>query len=70
MDRDLFNKWVKEVDRKFASQDRKIVLIIGKFATHTKVDGLKALEQTFPPPNTTSKTYPMNQGVIISLTAY
>ena len=70
MDGDLFNKWVKEMDRKFASQDRKIVLIIDKFATHSKVDGLKALEQIFPPPNTTSKTYPMDQGVIISLTAY
>ena len=35
-----------------------------------KVDGLKAIELIFLPPNTTSKTQPMDQGVIRSLKAF
>lgn len=68
--RGLFTKWVKEVDRKFSFQDRKIALIIGNCPAHPKVDDRKALELIFLPFNTTSKTQPMDQGIISSLTAY
>ena len=59
IDWDLFTKLMKEVDRKFTSQDRKIALIIDNCSAHPKVDGLKALELIFLPPNTKSKTQPM-----------
>ena len=66
MDRDLFTKWVKELDQKFASQNRKIALIVDNCPAHPIVDGLKAIELISLPPNKTSKTQPWNQGVISS----
>lgn len=70
MDGNLFTEWVKGVDRKFAAQDRKIALIIDNCPAHPTIDGLKAVELIFLPPNTTSKTQPMDQGVIRSLKAF
>ena len=69
MDRVLLTEMVEEVDRKFVSQDKKIALIMDNFPANPKVDGLKALELNFLPPNTTSKTQPMDQSVIASLKA-
>ena len=70
MDGDLFTEWVKEIDRKYAARDRKIALIVDNCLVHPKVEGLKAIELIFLPPNTTSKTQPMDQGVIRSLKAF
>ena len=70
MDGDLFTEWVKELDRKYAAQDRKIALIVDNCPAHPEVDGLKAIELIFLPPNTTSKTQPMDEGVIRSLKAF
>ena len=70
MDVNLSTKWVKEVDRKFASQGRKIALIIDNSPTHPEVDGLKAFELIFLPPNATSKKQSMDQDIISSLKAY
>ena len=63
----LFDEWVKELDRKFEKENRKIVLIVDNCPAHPIVEGLKATELVFLPPNTTSKTQPMDQGVIRSL---
>ena len=68
MDGDLLTEWVKELDGKYAAQDRKIALIVDNCPAHPKVVGLKAIELL--PPNTTSKTQPMDQGVIGSLKAF
>ena len=62
MEGDLFTKRVKEFDQKFAAQDRKIA--------HLIADGLKTIELIFLPPKTTSKTQPLDQGVIKSLKAF
>ena len=70
MDGDFFTEWVKELDRKFAAQDRKIALIVDNCPAHPIVDGLKAIELIFLPPNTMSKTQPMDQGVIKSLKVF
>ena len=61
---------VKELDQKYAPQDRKIALIVENCPAHPKVDGLKAIELIFLPPNTTSKTQPVDQGVISSLKVF
>ena len=66
MDGSSFADWVKEVNRKYASWDRKIALIINSYPPppllppppHPKFDGLKALELIFLPPNLLSKTQP------------
>ena len=73
MDSDLFEEWVREFDRKFEQQNRKIVLIIDNCPAHPAIGGLKAIQLCFfappPPPNTTAVTQPMDQGVICSLKA-
>ena len=70
MDGDLFTEWVKELDRKFAAQDKEIALIVNNCPAHPIVDGPKAIELIFLPSNTTSEKQPMDQGVIRSLTAF
>ena len=65
----LFDEWVKELDRKFEKENRKIVLIVDNCPAHPIVEELKAIELVFLPPNTTSKTQLMDQGVIRSLKA-
>ena len=65
----LFDEWVKELDRKFEKENRKIVLVVDNGPVHPIVDGLKATELVFLPTNTTSKTQPMDQGEICSLKA-
>ena len=47
----------------------KLLSFIDHCPAHTKIEGLKAVELILSPPNTTSKTQPMDQGVISSLKA-
>ena len=68
-DNDLFEEWVRELDRKFEQQNRKVVFIIDKCQAHPAIGGLKAIQLCFLPPNTTAVTQPMDQGVIRSLKA-
>ena len=65
----LFDEWVKELDKKFEKENRKVVLIVDNCPAHPIIEGLKAVELVFLPLNTTSKTQPMDQGVIRSLKA-
>ena len=67
MDSDLFENWVRERDKKFESQNRKVLLIGDNCPDHPEIGGLKAIELCFLPPSTTSITQPMDQGVIPSL---
>ena len=69
MDSDLFEEWVRELDRKFEQQNRKVVLIIDNCPAHPAIGGLKAIQLCFLPPNTTAVTQPMDQGVTRSLKA-
>ena len=58
------------LDMKFHGESRKVALIIDNYPAHPNVDNLKAIELVFSPPNTSSKTQPMNQGVIRALKAF
>ena len=68
MDSTLFEKWVKELDNQFEKENQKTTLIIDNCTTHPKIGGLKAVDLFFFPPNMTSVSQPMDQGVIRSLT--
>ena len=61
---------MKELDQKFAAQDRKTDLIVDNCPVYPIVDGLKTIELIFLPPNTTSKTQPMDQSVNRSLKTF
>ena len=65
----LFDEWVKELAKVFERENSILVLIVDSCTTHPSVEGLKAIKLVFLPPNTTSKTQPMDQGVIHSLKA-
>ena len=64
MDGTLFEEWLRDLDRKFEMQGRKIVMIVDNCPAHPEVSGLKAVKLQFLAPNTTSCTQSMNQGVI------
>ena len=66
MDSALFEEWVREQDRKFECEGRKVALIVDNCPAHPTISNLKAINLVFLPPNTTCKTQPMDQGVIRS----
>ena len=69
MSGELFDFWVHKLDRKFAVSKRKIALIIDNCTAHPHVENLKWVELIFLPPNTTSHTQPIDQGIIRDLKA-
>ena len=60
MDSEIFSDYVRKLDTKFDAD----------YPAHPNVDNLKAIQLVFLPPNTTSKTQPMDQGVIRALKAF
>ena len=70
MDSEIFSDYARKLDTKFDAEGRKIVLIIDNCPAHPNVDNLKAIQLVFLPPNTTSKTQSMDQGVIRALKAF
>ena len=70
MDTEIFSDYVRMLETGFDPDGRKIVLIIDNCPAHPNVDNLKGIQLVFLPPNTTSKTQPMDQGVIRTLKAF
>ncbi|XP_064478259.1 tigger transposable element-derived protein 4-like [Ornithodoros turicata] len=63
----LFEQWLREVDRRFVRENRKVVILVDNCPGHENVSGLSSIRLEFLPPNTTAKLQPMDQGVIGSL---
>ena len=66
----IFSNYATRLDAKFHDEGRKVALIIDNCTGHTNFDKLEAIELVFLPANTTSKTQPMDQGVIRALKAF
>lgn len=64
MTSEIFTDWLRNLDKKFSRNRRKIAMIVDNCPAHPHVRSLKSIELIFLPPNTTSKTQPMDQGVI------
>ena len=66
MTSDIFESWLKELDEKFSSENRKILLFIDNCTAHPKyaINNLKSVEVLYFPPNMTSKIQPLDMGVI------
>ena len=60
----LFEEWVQELDQKFSPKGRSLALVINNCPTHPHIEDLKSIKLFFLPPNTTSETQPIDQGVI------
>ena len=61
---ELFEEWVKEIDRNFGTQKRKIGLIIDNCPAHPDVPTLDWVEMIFIFRNTNSITQPIDQEAI------
>ena len=64
MTAELFEEWVRLLDRKFSAANRKIALIIDNCTAHPHVEQLDSIELIFLAPITTSNTQHMDQGII------
>ena len=67
MTKELFTKWVVKFDKKCQRQRRKVAPIIDNCPSHPKIKRLQAVTLHSLPPNTTSRTQSMDQGVIRTL---
>ena len=67
MTSEIFKSWLLKLDKKMQNQNRKICMIVDNCPAHPRVNGLKAIQLSFLPPNTTSRTQLMDQGIINSL---
>ena len=47
MDEALFEEWVRELDRKFASEGRSIALVIDNCPAHPHIENLKSIKLFF-----------------------
>ena len=62
-------EWLRQLERKFSAANRKIALIIDNYTAHPHVEQLNSVKLIFLPPNTTSHSQPMDQGIIRALKA-
>lgn len=67
MTSEIFENWLRKLDRKFVRDGRKILMLVDNCPAHPKVQNLKAITLKFLPPNTTSCLQPMDQGIIQNL---
>ena len=70
MDAEIICEYVRRLDAKFHVEGSKVALIIDNCPAHPNVDNIKEIKLVFLPPKTTSKTQPMDQGVIRALKAF
>jgi DDE superfamily endonuclease/Tc5 transposase DNA-binding domain/CENP-B N-terminal DNA-binding domain len=66
----IFEEHIRRVDRQMSAANRKILLIIDNCPAHPELDSLRSITLVFLPPNTTSKTQPMDCGIIWSLKSH
>ena len=64
MTTNLFQEYVYNLDIKFCQQKRKFAIIIDNCPAYPVLTNLKSIEMIRLPKNTTSKTQPMDAGVI------
>ena len=55
------------MDKKFVSKGKKVALVVDNCPAHPQIENLISIKLFFLPPNTTSQTQPMDQGVMCSL---
>ncbi|XP_064468650.1 tigger transposable element-derived protein 6-like [Ornithodoros turicata] len=60
----LFAEWLVELDQEMARKGRKILLLLDNCSAHRVNPRLSNVELLFLPPNSTSKTQPLDMGII------
>ncbi|KAK1944245.1 Tigger transposable element-derived protein 6 [Phytophthora citrophthora] len=66
MTREIFSKWLKDVDSRFREQQRKCLLVVDSVAIHAGFDagGLSNVEVIFLPPGTPVSFQPLAAGIV------
>ena len=64
---ELLEEEIKEINRKFSVQERKVAMTIGNCPPHPSFKNLNWVELIFIPPKTTWIPQPMDEGVIQSI---
>ena len=64
MNSNIFGEWLLSLQKKCKSENRKILLLLDNFSCHNLDLDLPNIEIVFFPPNTTSKSQPLDQGII------
>ena len=64
MNSHLFEIWLKKVNRIMVKKQRNILMFIDNAPSHPSTLNLSNVRLQFFPPNTTSKSQPMDQGII------
>ncbi|KAK3084766.1 hypothetical protein FSP39_018528 [Pinctada imbricata] len=70
MTSEIFKEWTGKLDFQMSKQKRNICLVIDNCPMHPHIKSLKATTIVFLPPNTTSVTQPMDQGIIRNLKVF
>ncbi|KFD64096.1 hypothetical protein M514_23806 [Trichuris suis] len=60
----IFEEWVRSLDGQMKRMKRSIFLVVDNCLSHPRVRRLTNVTLKFLPPNTSSKTQPLDQGVI------
>lgn len=70
MTTEIFTEYLKKLDSDMIKQKRKIALILDRCTAHPNLNTLKNVELFFLPPNTTSKSQPLDAGIIHSIKCF
>lgn len=60
----LFEEYVRQLDRRFAAQQRNVLIVLDNASAHVDLGNLAAIKLLFLPPNTTALAQPLDQGII------
>lgn len=67
MTSELFELWLRKLDRQFSDENRKVLLLVDNCTAHTRSVPLKSINLQFFPPNATSVVQPLDLGIIKNL---
>ena len=56
----LFDDWIKELEKKFEKENRKVIVIVDNCPAHPIIQGSKDVDFVLLPQNITSKTQPID----------
>ena len=65
----VFTDWLKKWNHKLSREGRRIALVLDNAPCHPKIT-LSHIELVFLPPNTTSHTQPLDQGIIANMKSH
>ncbi|XP_003744474.1 tigger transposable element-derived protein 6-like [Galendromus occidentalis] len=67
MDTAIFTEWLLKIEGDFRKQKRRVLLLLDNFKGHEVDIELNHVKILFLPPRTTSKSQPMDQGIICNV---